>query len=302
MNPSAPPTDTLKTVLDLWRHGISTLNRAEVFFGHGLANAQDEVRHLLLHTLALPRDEDPSPWLSARVLPEERALFLERLHQRVHQRIPVPYLTQEAWLGDLPFYCDERVLIPRSFIAEILEDGLAPLLPDWPSLDRVADVCTGGGSLAILLALKCPDARVDATDLSADALAVATINRAHYGLEDRLQFFQGDLLSPLEPHAYSLIITNPPYVDHAAMQSLPPEYHCEPTLALESGMDGLDHVRRILHQAARYLTPDGWLVVEVGHQAERLERAFPTLPFIWLDLASGGQHVFALPCEALKVA
>ncbi len=130
--------------------------------------------------------------------------------------------------------------------------------------------------MAILLALKCPDARVDATDLSADALAVATINRAHYGLEERLQFFQGDLLSPLEPHAYSLIITNPPYVDHAAMQSLPPEYHCEPTLALESGMDGLDHVRRILHQAARYLTPDGWLVVEVGHQAERLERAFPT--------------------------
>lgn len=301
MNPSSP-ADTLLTVLDLWRHGISTLNRAEVFFGHGLDNAQDEVRQLLLHTLALPRDEDPSPWLSARVLPDERAMFLERLNQRIHQRIPVPYLTQEAWLGNLPFYCDERVLIPRSFLAEVLDEGLEALIPNWPALHRVADVCTGGGSLAILLALKCPDAQVDATELSADALAVASLNRARYGLEDRLQLFQGDLLTPLESHAYDLIITNPPYVDQAAMRALPPEYRCEPKLALESGADGLDHIRRILQQAAQHLTVDGWLLAEVGHQAEALESAFPQLPFIWLDLASGGQHVFALPYEALPGA
>lgn len=299
---TASPTDTLLTVLDLWRHGISTLNRAEVFFGHGLVNAQDEVRQLLLHTLALPRDEDPSPWLSARILPDERSTFLKRLDQRVHQRIPVPYLTQEAWLGNLPFYCDERVLIPRSFLAEVLDEGLEALIPNWPALQRVADVCTGGGSLAILLALKCPDAQVDATELSADALAVASLNRARYGLEDRLQLFQGDLLTPLESHAYDLIITNPPYVDQAAMLSLPPEYRSEPRLALESGSDGLEHIRRILQQAAQHLTADGWLLAEVGHQAEALESAFPQLPFIWFDLASGGQHVFALPYEALPGA
>ncbi len=293
------PLAPLTTLLDLWRYGVSALSRADVFFGHGFPGAQEEARHLLLHTLALPRDEDPTPWLQAHLLPEEKARFLELLEKRITHRIPVPYLTHEAWLGGLSFYCDERVLIPRSFLAEVLADGLDALIDDWYEPTRVADICTGGGSLAVLLALKCPEALVDATDLSQDALAVAAINRQRYGLDERLQLLQGDLLAPLARSGYDLIIANPPYVDRRAMDNLPPEYRHEPELALASGTDGLEHVRRILSSAAPRLTPQGWLVVEIGHQADALEQAFPDLPFIWLDLEHGERHVFALSREAL---
>lgn len=292
--------ETLTTVRDLWRYGFSTLHRAPVIFGHGFPGAWEESRQLLLHTLALPRDEDPSPWLEARVLPEERQQFLSLLDKRVRLRIPVAYLTQEAWLGDHAFYCDERVLIPRSFLAELLDDGLDFLIEDWQSLTHVADICTGGGSLAILLALKCPHAQVDATDISPAALAVAGINRERYRLEERVQLLCGDLMAPLGQQTYDLILSNPPYVDAEAMATLPEEYRQEPELALVSGMDGLEHVTRLLHRAADHLTPEGWLIVEVGHQADKLEVAFPHLPFIWLDLNGGGRHVFALAREALQ--
>ncbi|KXW58594.1 50S ribosomal protein L3 N(5)-glutamine methyltransferase [Ferrovum myxofaciens] len=289
----------LNTLRDLWRWGVTILQRSGVFFGHGYPTPQEEARHLLLFSLSLPRDQDPTLWLDAHILPHEREEFLGLLQRRIEERIPVPYLTHEAWLGPHRFYCDERTLIPRSFIAEALEDALVFLIEDFHTLQRVADVCTGGGSLAILLALHCPEARVDAADISPDALAVARLNCAEYGLSAQIHLFEGDLLEPLEEGIYDLIISNPPYVDQAAMENLPAEYRQEPIAALASGIDGLDHVRRILTTAHRHLSPEGWLVVEVGHQADALEAAFPHLPFIWLDLSAGNRFVFALPYAAL---
>ncbi|WP_297482263.1 50S ribosomal protein L3 N(5)-glutamine methyltransferase [Ferrovum sp.] len=302
MTPFPNPQEILplNTVRDLWRWSITILQRSGVFFGHGYPTPQEEARHLLLFSLSLPRDQDPTLWLDARLLPHEREEFLELLKRRIVERIPVPYLTREAWLGPHRFYCDERVLIPRSFIAEALEETLVFLIEDFHALQRVADVCTGGGSLAILLALHCPEARVDAVDISPDALAVARLNCAEYGLSEQIHLFEGDLLEPLEEGVYDLIISNPPYVDQAAMENLPAEYRREPVTALASGLDGLDHVRRILATAHRHLSPEGWLVVEVGHQANELEAAFPNLPFIWLELSAGDRFVFALPYAALE--
>jgi len=296
--PSTDQVECLRTVRDFWRLGLTCLQPGEVFFGHGYPGPEEESRHLLLYTLALPQG-DITPWLDACLLPAERQQFLTLLRRRIEERIPMAYLTQEAWLGPYRFFVDERALIPRSFIAEALEDGLDFLIDDFTSLQRVADVCTGGGSLAILLALKCPQAQVDATDLSVAALAVATRNLHDYGLEEHIHLLHGDLCEKLMPSAYDLIISNPPYVDGAAMSALPAEYAKEPVQALASGPDGLDHIRRILAAAPLHLTANGLLVVEVGHQADVLEHAFPHLPFIWLDLSGGSRQVFALSRDDL---
>ncbi len=292
--------ESLVTVRDLIRYAVSTFTDQNVFFGHGYPGPVEEASYLVLFALGLPHQQRDL-WLDARVLKEERHRALELVQRRIDERTPAAYLTREAWLGPFRFYVDERVIVPRSFLADVLQEGLEPWIEDFDALTRVADICTGGGSLAILLALRCPQAHVDAVDLSRDALAVATKNVGDYGLENRIELHCGDLFEGLERHAYDLIISNPPYVDEAAMAVLPPEYRKEPAMALGSGSDGLDHARRLIENAAHYLKPGGILVVEIGHQRLRLEAAFPHIPWVWLDLPGGDGYVFLVRREDLMV-
>ncbi|MDE1942256.1 MAG: 50S ribosomal protein L3 N(5)-glutamine methyltransferase [Betaproteobacteria bacterium] len=293
--------DSLITVRDLLRLAVSAFSAHQIYFGHGYPGPTEEASYLVLHALGLPHDQREL-WLDARLLPEERRTVLALVRRRVEERIPAAYLTHEAWLGPFRFYVDERTIVPRSFIADALQDGLEPWIEDFDAVTRAADICTGGGSLAILLALRCPYAQVDAVDLSSDALEVARKNVADYGLEDRIRLHRGDLLEGLEQNAYDLVISNPPYVDQAAMASLPAEYRKEPEMALASGLDGLDHVRRLLEQAPAYLKRGGLLVVEIGHQRAALEAAFPEIPWVWLDLPGGDSYVFAVCREDLPGA
>ena len=298
MTPWNQAVDTLRTVRDLIRFAVTQFSASHAYFGHGYPGPVEEASYLVLHALGLPHEER-ALWLDAQLLPAEREAALTLVQRRIDERLPAAYLTHEAWLGPFRFYVDERVIVPRSFIADALNEGLEPWIDDFETLDRVADICTGGGSLAILLALKCPLADVDAVDLSADALAVAAKNVADYGLEAQVHLHQGDLFEGLLPGAYDLIVSNPPYVDAAAMAALPEEYLKEPRMALESGADGLDHVRRLLAGAPKFLKAAGLLVVEVGHQREVLEDAFPHLPLVWLDLPAGDSYVFVLRREDL---
>jgi ribosomal protein L3 glutamine methyltransferase len=289
----------LFTVRDWIRFGISSFQSSELFYGHGLPGPEEEARALVFHALGLPPSSD-SPWLDARLLPQEREQICALLRRRVEERIPVAYLTGEAWLGPWRFSVTSDVIVPRSLIAEVLEeDLLEPFLEEEDTLEQVADICTGGGSLAILLALKFPQAVVDAVDCSEAALNVARENVEAYGLGDQVRLHQGDLYQGLTPAAYDLIISNPPYVNAESMAALPAEYRHEPTLALASGEDGLDHVRRLIAGAPQYLKPSGLLVVESGHNQEALEQAFPHLPFLWLDLPAGDDLVFVLRAEDL---
>lgn len=298
MTPWNQAVDTLRTVRDLIRFAVTQFSASQAYFGHGYPGPVEEASYLVLHALGLPHEER-ALWLDAQLLPAEREAALTLVRRRIEERLPAAYLTHEAWLGPFRFYVDERVIVPRSFIADALNEELEPWIDDFETLDRVADICTGGGSLAILLALKCPLADVDAVDLSADALAVATKNVADYGLEAQVHLHQGDLFEGLLPGAYDLIVSNPPYVDAAAMAALPEEYLKEPRMALESGADGLDHVRRLLADAPKFLKAAGLLVVEVGHQRDVLEDAFPHLPLVWLDLPAGDRYVFVLRREDL---
>jgi ribosomal protein L3 glutamine methyltransferase len=298
MNSWNQAAEALRTVRDLIRFAVTQFSASPAYFGHGYPGPLEEASVLVLHALGLPHEER-ALWLDALLLPEERQAALHLVRRRIDERIPAAYLTHEAWLGPLRFYVDERVIVPRSFIADALHEGLEPWIGDFETLDRVADICTGGGSLAILLALKCPLADVDAVDLSPDALAVAAKNVADYGLEDQVHLHQGDLFEGLIPGAYDLIVSNPPYVDALAMAALPEEYLKEPRMALESGADGLDHVRRLLADAPKFLKAEGVLVVEVGHQRDALEDAFPHLPLVWLDLPAGDSYVFVLRREDL---
>ena len=215
------------------------------------------------------------------------------LRRRVEQRMPAAYLTNEAWLGDFRFYVDERVIVPRSYIAELLRDELSPWVKDPEAVGAALDLCTGSGCLAILLAQTFLNARVDATELSPDALEVASRNVSDYGLEERIRLVRGDLFAGLTG-PYQLIVSNPPYVNADSMAALPPEYRAEPQMALAGGQDGLDIVRRILSEAGALLDRDGLLVVEIGHNREALERAFPRLPFTWLETSGGDGFVFLL--------
>lgn len=291
-------TDELHTVRDWLRFTVSAFNEAKLSFGHGSASAYDEAAYLILHTLHLPLDT-LNPFLDARLIAEEKNALLALLKQRVDKRIPVAYLTHEAWLGDFRFYVDNRVIVPRSFIAELIREQFAPWIADTKIVNNVLDLCTGSGCLAILAAHAFPDAVVDAVDISPDALEVTQRNVADYGLEDRINIIKSDLFSNLTGKQYDVIISNPPYVDAPSMTTLPAEYRHEPQLALGSGADGLDATRQILKHVADYLNPNGLLVVEIGHNRPALEAVYPNLPFIWLEVSAGDEFVFMLRREDL---
>jgi ribosomal protein L3 glutamine methyltransferase len=284
-------------VRDWLRFAVSRFNEAGLSFGHGSLGAHDEAAYLILHTLHLPLDR-LDPYLDAALLPGEAAALGEILRKRIEQRIPAAYLTREAWLGDYRFYVDERVIVPRSFIAELLPDDLLPWIGTPDTVRRAIDLCTGSGCLAILMADSFADAIVDATDLSADAIEVARRNIGDYGLQDRVRVLQGDLFCGSKER-YDLIVSNPPYVNREAMEALPAEFRAEPRMALTGGDDGLDIVRRILEGAGTRLTGNGILVVEIGHNREALERAFPRLAFTWPETSAGDGHVFLLTASQL---
>jgi ribosomal protein L3 glutamine methyltransferase len=288
----------LITVRDYLRYAVSHFNAAGLSFGHGSDNAWDEAVYLTLHALHLPLDR-LEPFLDARLLPHEREQLLDLYNRRCQDRLPAAYLTREAWLGEHRFYVDERVIVPRSFIAELLAEQLTPWIADPWAVESALDLCTGSGCLAILTALAFPNAEVDAVDLSQDALSVAERNVADYQLTDRVRLVHSDAFAGLAGKRYDLIISNPPYVDAESVAALPPEYLHEPEMALGSGDDGLDFTRIILAEAKKHLTDDGLLVVEIGHNRDALEAAYPTLPFTWLDTAAGDEYVFMLRAEDL---
>ena len=283
----------LLTLRDWLRYAVSTFTEAELTFGHGSENAYDEAAYLLLHTLHLPLDT-LEPFLDAKLTAQEKSTLLDIFQRRVEQRVPAAYLTHEAWLGEFKFYVDERVIVPRSFIAELLRERLLPWVADADNTTSVLDLCTGSGCLAILAALAFPNAQVDAVDLSPEALEVAQRNVIDYQLHNQISLIQSNLFAQLGGKQYDIIISNPPYVDAESVAALPAEYLHEPKLALGSGNDGLDATREILKQAAAHLTPHGILIVEIGHNRDVLEAAYPDLPFTWLDVSAGDQFVFLL--------
>ena len=285
------------TVRSLLAYGIGRFEEAGLSYGHGTANALDEAAWLILHALGLPPAE-LEPHLDRSLTPAQSRAAKALLDKRVRTRKPAAYLTHEAWLGKHRFYVDERVIVPRSFIAE---KGVRSLFAPKRDLTpfSILDLCTGSGCLAILAALEFPQAKVDAADVSDDALAVARKNVADYKLARRVRLVRSDLFSGLGDRTYDLIISNPPYVKAASMKKLPDEYRKEPALALASGADGLDHTRAILAQARAHLNPGGRLVVEIGHNRKALEKAFPGLPFEWPKTSAGKGFVFALSREDL---
>lgn len=287
----------LKTVRDILRFAISRFNEAELHFGHGSDNAHDEAAYLILHTLHLPLDT-LEPYMDAVILPEEMARLLDLIESRVVERIPVAYLTHHAMQGEFEFYVDDRVIVPRSFIHELLGEPIRPWIEHEELVHSALDLCTGSGTLAIQMAFHYPEAQIDAVDISLDALEVAAINVEDYGLQDRVHLIHTDLFEGLD-NTYDLIISNPPYVDAESVDALPAEYLHEPELALGSGDDGLDATRVILENAAQYLNPHGVLLVEIGHNREVLEQAFPELPFTWLQTSGGDGFVFLLTREQL---
>jgi ribosomal protein L3 glutamine methyltransferase len=289
-------TESLITVRDWLRFSVSRFNEAGLFFGHGSDNAFDEAAYLILHTLHLPLDR-LEPFLDASLTHGEAQQLKMVIERRVKERVPAAYLTHEAWLGEYRFYVDERVIVPRSFIAELFREHLSPWVDDPASIRSAADIGTGSGCLAILMAHAFPHATIDATDISNDALEVAKRNVADYGLQEQVHLIQSDLLKKLKGKTYDLVVTNPPYVNAPSMAELPEEYRREPELALASGKDGLDHVRRIIEGAPKHLNPGGLLVAEIGHNRDALEAAFPSLPFTWLDTSGGDQFVFLLRPE-----
>ncbi|MGD0562282.1 MAG: 50S ribosomal protein L3 N(5)-glutamine methyltransferase [Roseiarcus sp.] len=282
------------TVRDFFRHAISRFNAAGLVYGHGATNAVDEAAFIVLEALRLPIDA-LDPFLDASLTRAERLRLLELIDARVATRKPAAYLLNRAYIQGVPFYVDERVIVPRSFIGELLFGGLVgegSLIEDADSIESALDLCTGGGSLAILAANVFENARIDAVDLSADALEVARRNVVDHKLSDRIALFQGDLFAPLGPKRYDLILANPPYVDAESFAAFPAEYAAEPRLAHEGGRDGLDLVRRILAGARDHLTPEGALVCEVGRGRARLEAEFPQLPMMWLDTEESEGEVF----------
>ena len=289
----------LRTIRDLIRWGASRMNEAGLHFGHGTDNAIDEAAALVLHTLHLPPDLH-TEYLQARLTPSEKQAALRLLERRIAERKPAAYLTQRAWFMGLPFYVDERVLVPRSPLAELIERHFAPWLSDSRPIGDILDLGTGSGCIGIACAYAFPDARVDLADISADALDVARRNVAEHGLEDQVEVIQSDLFSALKGRHYDLIISNPPYVGLEELDNLPAEYHHEPRLGLAAGAEGLDVVMEILRQATDYLKRDGLLIVEVGASQYALCETFPDVPFTWLEFERGGQGVFLLNAAQLR--
>ena len=288
------------TVRDLLRFAVSRFNQAELSFGHGSANAYDEAAYLVLHTLHLPLDL-LEPFLDARLSAAEIDAVLNVIERRAAERVPAAYITQEAWMHGFHFYVDERVIVPRSFIGELLQDGLQPYVEDPEQVSAVLELCTGSGCLAVLAAHAFPNADIDAVDLSAPALEVATRNVTDYKLDDRVALFEGDLYAPLAERRYDVIISNPPYVNAASMQELPAEYKHEPDMALAGGADGMDIVRRIIAEARNWLTEDGVLVVEIGNERANVEAAFGGLDLVWLSTSAGDDNVFLIQAADLPV-
>lgn len=289
--------NTLITVRDYIRWGVSRFTEGRLHFGHGTDNAWDESVYLVLHTLHLPAEVYPAV-LDARLTEDERLRVLLVLETRVRERLPAPYITGEAWFCGLRFKVDERVLIPRSPIGEMIGASFEPWLTRLP--ERILDLCTGSGCIGIACAAHFEDAEVDVSDISEDALALARDNIATHGLGERVRAFRSDIFDQLPPARYNLIVSNPPYVDQPDMDSLPAEYRHEPRLALAAGADGLDLVRRILYRAPDFLTDDGLLVCEVGNSEEHLLAQYPDVPFIWPEFERGEGGVFVITAQDLR--
>lgn len=298
MSAGAAPPAHLRTVRDLLRHALTRFGSAEISFGHGQTDPFDEAVFLVLRSLHLPLDRLDVVF-DARLAPDEVGLLLQRIADRVEGRIPAAYLLHEAWLQGYRFYVDERTIIPRSFIGELLHDRLAPWVPEPEAVADVLDLCTGSGCLAVLAADAFPHAAIDAADVSPGALEVARRNVDHYGLQERIRLIESDLFAALGERRYDVVLCNPPYVTDAAMAALPPEYRREPPLALAAGADGMDVIRRLLQDAQRHLKKDGLLVVEVGGGRATVEAQFGDLPLTWLTTSAGDDMVFLMRQEDL---
>jgi ribosomal protein L3 glutamine methyltransferase len=292
------PDQQFKTVRDWLRYAVSRFRAADLSYGHGTTNAVDEAAYLILHTLHLPIDQ-LEPWLDAQLLPTERQALAKIIETRISTRQPASYLTNEAWIQGHSFYVDERVIVPRSYIGELLAGRLAEVVEDPDAIGHVLDLCTGSGCLAILAAIAFPNASIDASDVATAALEVARRNLHDYGLEARISLLQSDLFEALAGRRYDLILANPPYVSDDTLAAFPPEYAAEPKLAHAGGADGLTFVRRILAAAADHLSTTGIVVMEVGSGRPLLEQQFPRLPFLWLDTANSEGEVFALTLAEL---
>ncbi|MGV8900171.1 MAG: 50S ribosomal protein L3 N(5)-glutamine methyltransferase [Burkholderiaceae bacterium] len=287
------------TPRDLFRYAITRFNTEKLFFGHGSSNALDEAAYLILHTLKLPL-ETLDPFLDARLLPEEVAAILEVIERRAADRVPAAYITHEAWLGSYRFYVDERVIVPRSFIAELIPEFFSPWVTDPESVTDILELCTGSGCLPIMLADAFPNAHVDTADISKDALDVAFLNVADYDLEDRITLIESDLYTNVPDKKYDIIVSNPPYVNSGSMGLLPQEYLHEPQIALAGGNDGMDLVRKIVAGAVQHLTENGILIVEIGNEYAFAEAAFPDLELTWVTTSAGDNMVFLITAEQLK--
>ena len=286
------------TVRDLLRFAVSRFTAADLSFGHGSSNAFDEAAYLVLHSLHLPLDT-LDPFLDARLLDTEIDGIMKVIERRATDRVPAAYITHEAWMHGHRFYVDERVIVPRSFIGELLQDGLQPYVQDPDEVSRVLELCTGSGCLAILAAQAFQNADIDAVDISAPALEVAHKNVDDYDLDSRVALYEGDLFAPLPVGRYEVIITNPPYVNALAMQTLPAEYRHEPELALAGGADGMDIVKRIVGEARKWLTEDGVLVVEIGNERANVEATLGGLDLVWLSTSAGDDNVFLIQAADL---
>lgn len=289
----------LSSIRDFLRWAASEFLAAKLFYGHGTDNPWDEAEQLVLHALhmAPPLADE---WLDARLTSDERIRVVSNIQRRIEERIPAAYITGQAWFTGLPFVVDERVLVPRSPLAELIEKGFTPWLVAEPR--EILDLCTGSGCIGIACAYQFPDANVQLSDISFDALAVAEDNIVQHGLTERVFALQSDLFDNLQGQTFDLIVSNPPYVDADDMASLPDEFHAEPELGLASGNDGLDFTRRLLAEAADYLTENGLLVVEVGNSWPALAEAYPALPFVWVEFERGGHGVFVLTAQDLRTA
>ena len=296
---SAATIQTLMTVRDYIRWAASRFSEAGLFHGHGTATALDDAAALVLHSLHLPYNLSES-YFSARLTNTEREKIVDLVNRRISSRIPSAYLMHEAIFAGLPFYVDERVLVPRSPIAELIQEQFSPWV-DADSIGHVLDLCTGSACIAIACAYAFPDALVDAVDLSEEALDVAKINLAKHGLAEQLTLYHSDLFSALPAQKYDLIVSNPPYVAIAEWEQLPAEFHAEPEMGFTGGESGLDLVIKILVDAADYLSEQGILVIEVGSSAETLQEKFPDIPFYWLNFENGGDGVFLLTAEQVFV-
>lgn len=289
--------EQLTTLRDYLRWAVSRMTLEAVYFGHGTDNTLDEALALLLPILGIPAGSE-APLLDAALTRPERSAVLRAIDRRVVERVPVPYITGEAWFAGLPFHVDERVLIPRSPLAELILQGFEPWVRG--PVRHILDLCTGSGCIGIACAVCFEDAAVDLADLSPEALAVARDNVERHALGRRVNIVQSDLFRALSGRRYDLIVSNPPYVDREDLQSMPAEYHHEPAMALGAGDDGLDIVRRLLREAEAHLSAEGVLVVEVGNSWVALEEAFPMVPFTWLEFEHGGHGVFVMSRRDLE--